>query len=380
MNNNVQKIQISGIRRFFNKVSLYPDAISLTLGQPDFNVPQNIKEKMIESIIKDKNTYTPNMGIVELRTEISNYLSNMHIYYDVDEICISVGGSEALFSTLNALVNPGDKVLIPDPAYPAYESIATLLGANVLTYALDEDFQINIESLKKQIAEEKPKLMILSYPSNPTGATLSKEQKEGLYKIIKENDLLVLSDEIYCTICFEEDYHSIAQYEDIKDKIILVGGFSKMFSMTGLRVGYVCTHKPIMKEIAKVHQYAVSCAPSVSQWGALEGLKNSMQHVEIMKGRFIERRDYIYERLVSMDMKTNLPKGAFYIFPSISNFNMKSDDFCDELLKVGRVAVVPGSAFGSRGEGYIRISYSYSKEDLESAMKRLEKWINESFS
>jgi aminotransferase len=375
MNNNVQKIQISGIRRFFNKVSLYPDAISLTLGQPDFNVPENIKEKMVEAIIKDKNTYTPNMGIEELRAAISNYLSNMNIYYDVEEICVSVGGSEALFSTLGALINPGDKVLIPDPAYPAYESITTLLGGNVLTYSLDGDFQFNIKSIEKQIVEEKPKLMILSYPSNPTGATLSGEQKDGLFKIIKDNDILVLSDEIYCSICFEKEYHSIAQYEDIKDKIILVGGFSKMFSMTGLRVGYICTSKLIMSEIVKVHQYAVSCAPSVSQWGALEGLKNSMPHVERMKESFIKRRDYVYERLVSMGMKVNLPKGAFYIFPDIYNYNMKSDAFCDELLKSGKVAVVPGSAFGRRGEGYIRISYSYSLKDLENAMDRFEKWI-----
>jgi aminotransferase len=375
MNNNVQKIQISGIRRFFNKVADYPDAISLTLGEPDFRVPNRIKEAMVNAIMNDKNSYTPNMGLIQLRTAIRSYLSKMEISYKEEEICITVGGSEGLFSILNALINPGDKIVIPNPSYPAYASIATLLGANILDCELNDDFTINMESLKKVIEEEKPKLLVLSYPSNPTGAVLSKGQRDQLYNLIKDNNTIVVSDEIYCSIYFEAEYYSLAQHEDIKNKVILVGGFSKMFSMTGLRVGYVCAEKEFMDQIVKVHQYCVSCAPAASQWGAMEGLNTSMEHIKRVNESFINRRDYLYEGLKSFGMDVTIPKGAFYMFPSIKKFNMSSEEFCDALLKEGKVAVVPGDAFGIRGEGFVRISYSYSEEDLKNGLNRLEKWI-----
>jgi aminotransferase len=376
VNNNVEKIQISGIRRFSNKVVNYPDAISLTLGEPDFKVPNSIKEAMAKAIMGDRNSYTPNMGIIELRRAITNNLYAMNINYSPEEICVTVGGSEGLFSVLNALVNPGDKILIPNPSYPAYASIATILGAEIIDCDLHSDFTLNIDSLKKSIEELKPKMLILSFPSNPTGAVLSKEQSEELHQLIKENDILVLSDEMYCSIYFEEKYYSIAQYEDIKEKIILVGGFSKMFSMTGLRVGYVCAEKILMEQIVKIHQYCVSCAPTVSQFGALEGLENCMEHIKLVNQSFIARRDYVYNRLKSLNMEVALPLGAFYIFPSIKKFNMKSEEFCDLLLKEGKVAVVPGSAFGTKGEGFVRISYSYSEDKLKSALDRLDAWIN----
>lgn len=372
---NVSKIEISGIRKFFNKVSQYENVISLTLGQPDFKVPKVIKAAMIKAINEDKTTYTPNAGIKELREEISKYLNTLKINYNSDEVCVTVGGSEGLYAAFAAVINPKDKVLIPSIAYPAYESCVNLLGGTVLNFKLDEKFNIDMENLKRIVREEKPKVLVLSYPSNPTGAVLTEKLRDELYTLIKENDILVITDEIYSSICFNEKYYSIASYEDIKEKIIFVGGFSKMFSMTGLRIGYVCACKSILDSIIKVHQYNVSCATSISQYGVLEGLRSCMEDVEYMKSEFKKRRDYVYNRLLNMGLEVINPEGAFYIFPSIKKFNISSEEFCDRLLREQRVAIVPGSAFGSGGEGYIRISYCYSEEELEKALDGLEKFI-----
>lgn len=375
---NVKNIEISGIRKFFNKVVKIPEAVSLTVGQPDFKVPDSIKDAMIKAINENKTTYTSNAGIEELRGEISNYLNKYFgINYDKEEICITVGGSEGLLSTFTTFINKGDKVLIPTPAYPAYESCVKLLGGEVINYKLNNDFSINHEKLGEIIDEENPKVMVLSYPCNPTGAVLTKEDKEKLYKLIKNKNILIITDEIYSSLSFEDEYYSLAQYEDIKEKVILVSGFSKMFSMTGLRLGYVCAHRKTIDSIIKVHQYAVSCAPSVAQWGAYEGIRSCLSEVEVMKEQFIKRRDYLYEKLISMGFEVNLPKGAFYIFPNIKAFNMSSDEFCEKALNEAKVAMVPGAAFGTGGEGYIRISYCYSIEDLEEAVNRLEAWIRE---
>lgn len=372
---NVQNIEISGIRKFFNKVVKYPDAISLTLGQPDFNVPERIKEAMIKAIEDNKTTYTSNAGILELRKEISTYLKTQHIDYHEDEICLTIGGSEGLMDVFTALLNPEDKVLIPTPAYPAYESCVKLLGGQIINYNLKEDFSINFDELEELISKEKPKVMVVSYPSNPTGAILSKEDNSKLYGIIKDTEIIVVSDEMYSSLCFEDNYYSIAQFNDIKNKVIAVGGFSKMFSMTGLRIGYVCAAEGFMEAIMKVHQYNVSCAPSIVQWGAYEGLKSCMSDVEYMRAEFIKRRDYLHDRFIKMGFEANLPMGAFYMFPSIKKFNIKSDEFCERLLKEAGVAVVPGSAFGTGGEGYMRISYAYSMEQLKEAADRIENWI-----
>lgn len=369
-------MEISGIRKFFNKVSKVDGAVSLTLGQPDFSVPQKIKKAMINAIEENRTGYTSNAGIEELRSAISNYLSKyFNINFDKDEICLTVGGSEGLLSTFTALINSGDKVLIPTPAYPAYESCVKLLGGEILNYYLKEDFSIDFNKLEEIILKESPKIMVLSYPSNPTGAVLSKEDRDKLYTLIKDKDIMVISDEIYSSLVFEDEYYSIAQYEDIKNKIVLVSGFSKMFSMTGLRLGYICASPTLMGNIIKVHQYNVSCAPSIVQWGAYEGIKNCLDDVEHMKSEFVKRRDYLYKKLLSLGFEVNLPKGAFYIFPSIKNFNMSSDEFCERVLHEAKVAMVPGSAFGGGGEGHIRISYSYSMEELQEALERIEKWI-----
>lgn len=376
MNNRVKNIQISGIRKFFNKVSKYENAISLTLGQPDFNVPEKINRAIVKAIEEGKTTYTANAGIKELREGISDYLKSFHVNYTADEVLVTVGGSEGLYATFMALLNEGDKVLIPSIGYPAYESVTNMVGGKVITYDLNEDFSIDFNSLVNGL-DQGAKVLVLSYPSNPLGAVLSREDKEKLYELIKNRDVVVITDEIYAALCFQKEYYSIAQYEDIKEKIIYVSGFSKMFSMTGLRLGYICAVKKFMDQIIKVHQYAVSCAPSIVQWGVVEGLRSCKEDVEIMKKSFIERKDFVYKRLVELGFEVNNPQGAFYIFPSIKKFNMTSEEFCDKLLEEKKIACVPGTAFGEKGEGYIRISYCYARKQLEEALKGIEEFIQD---
>ncbi len=378
MNKQVEKIQISGIRRFAEKVKKVEGAISLTIGQPDFSVPIDISNAMINAIKEDKTTYTSNAGIDELREEICKYLKTFDICYDKDEICITVGGSEGLYSVLFALMNKGEKILLPGPAYPAYENISIMIGADIITYKLKEDFTIDIDEIKEKLEKDKVKVLMLSFPSNPTGAVLSKEQRDELVNLIKEKDIIVITDEMYSSIIFD-DYYSVAQASEIKDKVIYVSGFSKIFSMTGLRVGYVACVGKYMKEIMKVHQYGVSCAPSIAQYGALAGLKNSLNDVENMRKTFERRKDYCMKRLRELNLEVAEPKGAFYIFPSIKKFNIPSEEFCEKLLNEGKVACVPGTAFGKLGEGYMRISYCYSDEVLKEAFDRLESFLKLNF-
>lgn len=376
MNRNVQQIEISGIRKFSNKVSKYPNAISLTLGQPDFDVPKKIKESITKALNDGKSVYTSNAGIPELREEICKHLGEFGISYDKDEVLITVGGSEGLFAVMMGILNAGEGVLVPSVGYPAYESITKMLGAKVIKYNLNNDFSIDVHSLCEGI-KQGGKLLILSYPCNPTGALLSKADRDRLVEVIKENDVLVLTDEIYSSLCFDNEYYSVAQCEEIKSKIIYVSGFSKMFSMTGLRLGYIACDEKYIKEIIKVHQYAVTCAPSIIQWGAVEGLRSCMSDVEKMKESFIERMEYVYNELVNMGIEVVKPNGAFYIFPSIKKFGMTSEQFCNRLLEEKGVACVPGTAFGEGGEGYMRISYCYSMEQLKMALGKLREFISE---
>lgn len=374
MNERVFEIEISGIRKFFNKVASVDGALSLTLGQPDFNTPKSIKEGMIKAINENKTTYTSNSGLEVLREKISEYLKRLGINYDKDNICITVGGSEGLFSVLTALVNEGDGILIPSPAYPAYESIVKLIGGKIVNYKLNDDFTLNIKSIEDEYKKTNSKILILSFPSNPTGAVLSKKDRDELVSFIERNDILVLTDEIYSSIIFGE-YYSVAQIEKVKEKIIYVSGFSKMISATGLRLGFFCSNKEVMKEVMKVHQYAVSCANSIAQWGVYYGFDEALIDLHEMKETFKRRRDYCLKRLNDMGLKTSEANGAFYLFPSIQEFNMKSEEFCDKLLYEGKVACVPGKAFGDRGEGFIRISYCYSEDELKEALDRLETFI-----
>jgi len=378
MNKQVEKIQISGIRRFAEKVKNVEGAISLTIGQPDFCVPEKVSDAMINAIKTNKTTYTSNAGIDELREEICKYLKTFDINYDKEELCITVGGSEGLYSVLFALLNAGDKILIPGPAYPAYENISIMIGAEVVNYGLNEDFTLNIDEIKEKLDKEDIKYLILSFPSNPTGAILSKEQRDALVELIKEKDIVVITDEMYSAIIFD-DYYSVAQVKEIKDKIIYVSGFSKIFSMTGLRIGYVACPEKYMKEIIKVHQYGVSCAPSIAQYGALEGIRSSLDDVENMRKTFERRKDYCMNRLKELNLEVAEPKGAFYIFPSIKKFKLSSEEFCEKLLNEGKLACVPGTAFGELGEGYMRISYCYSDEILKEAFDRLEQFLKLNF-
>ena len=374
MNENLNSVKISGIRKFYNEVQKVDGAISLTLGQPDFKLPVSIEEGLISAIKENKTTYTSNLGIVELREEISKYLLNKDISYRADEICVTVGGSEALFNIFTALLNKEDKVLIPTPAYPAYESIVTILGGSVVNYSLDDEFKINVEDIKNKIKDMNIKYLVLSLPSNPTGAILSKEEKKQLVELIKENDIVVITDEIYESLCYDE-YYSVAQCKEIKDKIIYVGGFSKMFSMTGLRVGYYACCEELMNEIIKVHQYNVSCAPSICQWAVYNGLKYGLQDVNHMKEVFNNRKELVVNKLKDIGLDVVIPQGAFYVFPSIKKINIPSEEFALRLLHEEKVACVPGTAFGTGGEGYLRISYCYSEDELVEALKRIEKFI-----
>ena len=374
MNENVKSVQISGIRKFYNEVVKVKDAISLTLGPPDFNTPNCIKEEMKKAIDEDKTTYTPNAGIIQLREEISKYLKTLNINYSKEDICITVGGSEGLYSVFQSLVNPGENVLIPTPAYPAYESIVKIIGGKVFNYKLNEDFSLNIEEIKRSLDESNSKILVLSFPTNPTGAILDKEGRDKLIKLIKDREIIVITDEIYASIIYD-DYYSIAQEDEILDKVIYISGFSKMFSATGLRIGYVCAKKDLMNEIMKVHQYGVSCATSIVQYGMISGLKNGLSEVEKMKQEFKNRRDFVCERLTKMGLEHTVPKGAFYVFPSIKKFNLSSYEFCRKLLNEEKVACVPGDAFGEGGEGYIRISYCYSIEELKLALDKIEDFI-----
>ncbi len=376
LSSNIDNIEISGIRKFYNKVAKIEGAISLTLGEPDFKIPGEIKEAMKKSLDEDRTTYTPNAGIEELREEISKYLKSLNISFSSKEICVTVGGSEGLLSTFTGILNPGDKVLIPSIAYPAYENCVKILGGEVINYNIKEDLSLDMEQLERVIEKECPKVMVVSYPSNPTGQLLTKDQCDRLFNILKDKDILIVSDEIYSSIVFGE-FNSISQYGKLKDKLILIGGFSKMFSMTGIRIGYVCAAEWILNSIIKVHQYNVSCAPSIGQYGALEGLKKSMYHMEHIKSELKIRRDYVYDRLVSMGLEVIRPQGAFYIFPCIKSFGFSSEDFCDKLLEDTKVAVVPGTAFGKGGEGYVRISYCYSMENLKLSLDLMEQWLNQ---
>lgn len=378
MNSRVEKIQISGIRRFSEKVKKVDGAISLTIGQPDFNIPTDIAKAMIKAIEDGKTTYTSNAGIDELREEVCIYLKGFNIDYNKDEVCITVGGSEGLYAVLFGLMNEGEKILIPGPAYPAYENISIMIGADVVNYSLNDDFTLNIEEIKEKLDKEDIKYLVLSFPSNPTGAILSKVQRDELIELIKERDIIVITDEMYASIIFDE-YYSVAQSKEIKDKVIYVSGFSKIFSMTGLRVGYVACVEKYMKEIIKVHQYGVSCAPSIAQYGALIGLRKSMNDVESMRKSFERRKNYCIDRLRALNIEVSEPKGAFYIFPSIKKFNMPSEEFCEKLLNEGKLACVPGTAFGDLGEGYMRISYCYSDDTLKEAFDRLEKFLKSNF-
>ena len=371
-------IQPSGIRKFFDIVSEMKDAISLGVGEPDFDTPWHIRDEGIYALERGRTFYTSNSGLKDLRQEISNYLKRIqNIEYNPEnEILVTVGGSEAIDIGLRAVINPGDEVIIPQPSYVSYEPCAVLAGAKpvIINLKAENAFRLKPEELLAAITD-KTKVLILPYPNNPTGAIMEQEDLEAIAKIIIEKDILVMSDEIYSALTYKEKHVSIASLRGMKERTILINGFSKAYAMTGWRLGYACAPKEIIQQMTKIHQFAIMCAPTTSQYAAIEALKNGDDDVETMRQAYNQRRRFLLHAIKEIGLECFEPFGAFYVFPSIKEFNMTSEEFATRFLKEEKVAVVPGTAFGACGEGYLRISYAYSIENLKIAIERLKIFV-----
>ncbi len=381
LNKTVTEIKPSGIRKFFDIAATMEDVISLSVGEPDFQTPWAIRKAGIESLQKGKTKYSSNWGLIKLREEISNYMvRKLNLKYCPDnEILVTVGGSEAFDACIRAVVAPGDEVIIPQPSYVCYEPMTVLAGGVpvIIDAKAENDFKVTADELEAVITD-KTKLLILPYPCNPTGAIMEREDLEALYKVIKDKNILVLSDEIYSELTFGGKSHvSPACIEGMKERTVIVNGFSKAFSMTGWRMGWACGPKEIISQITKIHQYAIMCAPTTSQYAAIEALKNCDEDVIYMMNQYDMRRRIMVKGFNDIGLTCNDPKGAFYAFPSIKSTGMTSEEFCEKLLYAKNVAVVPGTAFGDSGEGFIRASYCYSVEHINEAIKRIGEFLNE---
>ena len=372
----------SGIRKFFDIVSEMKDAISLGVGEPDFDTPWHIRDEGIYSLEKGRTFYTSNSGLKELREAIAQKLErDQGLSYDpMKEILITVGGSEAIDLMFRAMINPGDEVLIPQPSYVSYEPCAVLADAKPVIIGLTEEnkFRLTPEALEKAVTP-KSKILVLPYPNNPTGAIMTREDLRAIAPVIREHNLYVLSDEIYGALTYvnEGKHTSIAEIPGMKERTVLVNGFSKAYAMTGWRLGYTCAPAPILKQMLKLHQYAIMCAPTTSQYAGIEALKNGDQDIARMRMAYNERRRYLVTRLREIGMDCFEPYGAFYVFPSIKRFGMRSEEFANRLLQEEKVAIVPGTAFGESGEGFARISYAYSLQHLQEAMRRIEAFLQD---
>ncbi len=381
LNKTVKDIKPSGIRKFFDIAATMDNVISLGVGEPDFQTPWQIRKAGIESLEKGKTKYTSNWGIDRLRSEISGYLERKFgiKYCPDEEILVTVGGSEAIDMCIRAVVNPGDEVIIPQPSYVCYEPVTRLAGGIpvIIETKAENDFKVTPEELKNAMSE-RTKLLILPYPCNPTGAIMEKEDIEKLYSVIKDTNILVLSDEIYAELTFGGKKHvSPASVEGMWERTVTVNGFSKAFSMTGWRLGFACGPKEIMDQITKIHQFAIMCAPTTSQYAAIEALRGCDDDVEYMVKEYDMRRRMMVSGFNKIGLECREPKGAFYAFPSIKSTGMTSDEFCERLLYSKNVAVVPGTAFGASGEGFIRASYCYSVEHIKEAVSRIGEFLKE---
>lgn len=380
LNKTIVTIQPSGIRKFFDIVGEMDDAISLGVGEPDFDTPWHIRDEGIYSLEKGRTHYTSNAGLKELKIEIDRFLTRRYgVSYDPNkEIMVTVGGSEAIDIAMRAMLDPGDEVLIPQPSYVSYVPCAVLAnGTPVIIELKEEDeFRLTPEELEAAITP-KTKLLVLPFPNNPTGGVMEKSDLEKIAKIIIEHDLFVLSDEIYSELTYLENHVTIASLPGMKERTIVINGFSKSHAMTGWRLGYACGPEPIIKQMLKIHQYAIMCAPTTSQYAAVEALRNGDEDVAGMREEYDGRRRYLLHRFEEMGLTCFEPFGAFYAFPCIKEFGMTSEEFATELLKQQKLAVVPGTAFGACGEGYLRISYAYSLDNLKKAMDRMEAFITE---
>ena len=378
LSDKVTGLKPSGIRKFFDIVTEMEDAISLGVGEPDFDTPWFVRDEGIFSLEKGKTFYTSNAGLKELRQEISNYIKRTQgiEYNPLNEIVVTVGGSEAIDIALRAVINPGDEVIIPQPSYVSYEPCALLAGAKPVIVELkaENEFRLTKEELLSAITD-KTKVLVLPYPNNPTGAIMEKNELEEIAKVVKEKDLLVLSDEIYSALTYKGEHISIASLPDMKERTILINGFSKAYAMTGWRLGYACGPKEIIAQMTKIHQFAIMCAPTTSQYAAVQALKKGDDAVEQMRQSYNERRRFLMNAFKEMDLSCFEPFGAFYVFPCIKEFNMTSEEFATKLLMDEKVAVVPGTAFGDCAEGYLRISYAYSLDTLREAMTRIGRFV-----
>ena len=378
LSDKVTAIEPSGIRMFFYIVSEMKDAVSLGVGEPDFDTPWHIREEGIYSLEKGRTFYTSNAGLKELREEICRYLSRrMNLSYDpLHEVMITVGGSEAIDAALRAMINPGDEVLIPQPSFVSYVPCTIMADGKPVIIELEEkdQFKLTREKLLEKITP-KTKILVMPFPNNPTGAIMEKEELAEIAEIVAEKDLFVISDEIYSELCYLGEPVSIASFPGMRERTVVINGFSKAYAMTGWRLGYACAPANILAQMLKIHQFAIMCAPTTSQYAAVSALKNGDKDVEIMRESYNQRRRYLLHAFKEMGLDCFEPFGAFYAFPSIKRFGMSSDEFANRLLREEKVAVVPGTAFGSCGEGYLRISYAYSLESLKEALGRLERFV-----
>ncbi len=380
LSKKIQGIEPSGIRKFFDIVSEMKDAISLGVGEPDFDTPWHIREEGIYTLEQGKTFYTSNAGLQSLKDEIVKYLDrrNTGMHYDSkDEVMVTVGGSEAIDAALRAMLDPGDEVLLPQPSYVSYEPCIVLADGKPCIIELKEENQFKLK--KQQVLDaitDKTKILIMPFPNNPTGAIMTKEDLQDIVDIVIEHDLYVISDEIYSELTYGSDHVSIASFPGMRERTIVINGFSKSYAMTGWRLGYACGPYQIIAQMLKIHQFAIMCAPTNSQYAAVEALRNGDDDVARMRTAYDQRRNYLMKAFQNMGLQCFEPFGAFYVFPSIAQFGLTSDEFATRLLKEEKVAVVPGTAFGACGEGFLRISYAYSIEDLKIALGRLEQFID----
>ena len=379
LNDTVREIPPSGIRKFFDLANQMEGVISLGVGEPDFDTPWKIREAAIYSIEQGKTFYTANQGLVELRKEICRYQKRRFgLDYCYDKECIvTVGGSEAIDLAFRAIINPGDEVILLQPSYVAYTPGVALAGGKVVNIELKEDneFKLTPELLEAAITP-KTKAILLNYPSNPTGGFMTREDYEKIVSIIKKHEIIVITDEIYAELSYEQKFCSIAAFDEIKDQVILVSGYSKAYAMTGWRLGYVLANEVLTKAMNKIHQYVIMSAPTGAQYGAIDAMRHCDNEIEEMRKAYMLRRNYIVKAFNDLGLHTFTPQGAFYVFPCIKSTGMTSDQFCEELLKDQLVACVPGTAFGEAGEGFIRVSYAYSIEQIKEATSRIKKFLD----
>lgn len=376
---DVKNMPPSGIRKYFDMVNEMEDVISLGVGEPDFFTPWNVTEAGIYSLEQGHTHYSSNAGFVELRNEIAKYLYRKFdlSYNPLDEIIVTVGGSEGIDIALRALVGPGDEVIIPEPSFVAYKGCTAFTGATakVLNLKAENQFKLTPEELEEAITP-KTKVVIIPFPNNPTGAIMTRDELAAIVEVLKDKDVIVISDEIYAELCYDEKHVSIASFPEMKEKTLVINGFSKAYAMTGWRLGYLCGHPTLISQMKKIHQYAIMCSPTTAQYAAIEALKHGDDSIEEMRREYNRRRRVLVDGFKKMGLECFEPLGAFYVFPSIKSTGISSDEFCEQLLINEKVLTVPGNAFGECGEGFIRACYASSMDNIIEALKRIERFVN----